>query len=148
MTCAPGTANDRPPNADAPRRCYQDRQCQAERAIQIAVEAIEGMAADALLTDAVILLGQAKGKVADFVDKDPQRWMDVPTTATPPAPARPNQALVDQYGLKVATELAALIALHDNCEREISHIIGESIAHPFKPAEVEGANPLPEGQKP
>jgi hypothetical protein len=41
-----------------------------ERFIAAAVEAVESMGADVLLTDAIILLQQAKDKVADFVEQE------------------------------------------------------------------------------
>ena len=53
---------------DAPRRCYLDRLTPAETAIVAAVAAVEKLPADVRLTDAVILLQQARDKVADFVD--------------------------------------------------------------------------------
>jgi hypothetical protein len=41
-----------------------------EKAIQDAIATVEGLGwADPLLTDAVLLLEQAKGKVADFMDR-------------------------------------------------------------------------------
>ncbi len=40
----------------------------AEHTIQAAVDAVERMPGHPLLTDAVILLGQARNKVADFVE--------------------------------------------------------------------------------
>lgn len=51
-----------------PRRCRLDLMVAAERAIYDAAQAVEAMPADVRLTDAVILLGQARDKVADFVD--------------------------------------------------------------------------------
>lgn len=51
-----------------PRRVRHDLHTPAERAITAAMEAVEEAGAHPLLTDAVILLGQARDKVADFVD--------------------------------------------------------------------------------
>lgn len=51
-----------------PRRNQMRQWCEAERAIHEAVQAVERMPADVRLTDAVILLGKARDKVADFVD--------------------------------------------------------------------------------
>jgi 3-oxoacyl-[acyl-carrier-protein] synthase III len=51
-----------------PRRCRIDLNTPAELAIRAAMEAVEMAGADPLLTDAVILLDQAREKVADFVD--------------------------------------------------------------------------------
>ena len=44
----------------------------AERAIWDAMQAVEEMPGHPLLTDAVILLGQAREKVADFVELPPK----------------------------------------------------------------------------
>ena len=51
-----------------PRRCRLDLLTPAESAIVKAIETTEGLAADVRLTDAVVLLAQAREKVADFVD--------------------------------------------------------------------------------
>lgn len=53
---------------DIPRRARIDKFVPAEKAIYDAVQAVEAMAADTRLTDAVVLLQQARSKVADFVD--------------------------------------------------------------------------------
>ena len=52
-----------------PRRCRVDLLSKGEKAIYDAVQTVEGVGADPLLTDAVILLQQARDKVADYVDK-------------------------------------------------------------------------------
>lgn len=52
-----------------PRRIRIDLLSPAETAIRNAMLAVEDMAADPLLTEAVTLLGQAREKVADYVDK-------------------------------------------------------------------------------
>lgn len=54
--------------SDIPRRHQMLRWCEAEHKIQAAVDAVEVMDADVRLTDAVILLGRARERVADFVD--------------------------------------------------------------------------------
>jgi hypothetical protein len=54
--------------SEFPRRIRIDRFTVGEKAIHDAVEAVETMGADERLTRAVILLGQAKEAVADFVD--------------------------------------------------------------------------------
>lgn len=54
---------------EPPRRIRLDRLTPAERAIHDAVRAVEAAGCDPLLTDAVILLQQAREKVADFVDR-------------------------------------------------------------------------------
>lgn len=57
------------PPHDMPRRCYLDLQTPAEKAIRDAIDEVELIGADPLLTDAVVLLGQALNKVADYTDK-------------------------------------------------------------------------------
>lgn len=54
-----------------PRRICIDRMVPAELAICEAMRAVEESGCDVLLTEAVALLGAAKGKVADFVDGSP-----------------------------------------------------------------------------
>lgn len=51
-----------------PRRAQLELNTPAELAIRSAIQAVEEVGADPLLTDAVILLGQAREKVADYVD--------------------------------------------------------------------------------
>jgi len=51
-----------------PRRAYLEKQVPAERAIREAIDAVESLPADTRLTDAVVLLGQAKDKVSDYID--------------------------------------------------------------------------------
>lgn len=53
---------------EIPRRADQQRHTNAEKTIQLAIDAVEAMGADARLTDAVVLLGAAKNSVADFID--------------------------------------------------------------------------------
>lgn len=53
---------------DFPRRNQMDLWCPAEKAIHDAMQAVEAMTADTRLTAAVVLLGQARDRVADFVD--------------------------------------------------------------------------------
>jgi hypothetical protein len=55
-------------NDGIPRRNRLDLCTPAELAIRQAMLAVEAAGAHPLLTDAVSLLEQAKGKVADFVD--------------------------------------------------------------------------------
>jgi hypothetical protein len=57
---------------DIPRRNRTDQWCQAEREIQVAVNVVETMGAHPLLTEAVVLLGKARDKVADYVDLRPE----------------------------------------------------------------------------
>lgn len=59
-----------------PRRIRLDHCTPAELAIVAAVKAVEEAGAHPLLTDAVVLLGQARDKVADFVDLEPEfAWL-------------------------------------------------------------------------
>jgi hypothetical protein len=53
---------------DIPRRARLDLSTPAELAIRAAVDAVENLPADPRLTQAVILLQQAREKVADYVD--------------------------------------------------------------------------------
>ena len=53
---------------DIPRRAQVDRLVPAEIAIHDAIRLVEEMGCDVRLTRAVILLGKAKGAVADYVD--------------------------------------------------------------------------------
>lgn len=55
---------------EIPRRIRLDKFTPAERAIWDAIQAVEVVGADPLLTEAVILLGKAKDKVADYVDRE------------------------------------------------------------------------------
>ncbi len=51
-----------------PRRSNMHQWSPAEKAIWEAAQVVESMAADTRLTDAVVLLQQARDKVADYVD--------------------------------------------------------------------------------
>ena len=53
---------------EIPRRNRMDQWTEAEERIQHAVWFIEEMGTHPLLTEAVILLGKAREKVADYVD--------------------------------------------------------------------------------
>ena len=55
---------------DLPRRIQQDKHTPAEAAITAAMQAVEDAGCDTLLTEAIILLSDARDKVADFVDKE------------------------------------------------------------------------------
>ena len=54
---------------DWPRRSCRDLWIPAEKSIQDVVDAVEALGAHPALTDAVILLGQAKDKVADWAEE-------------------------------------------------------------------------------
>lgn len=51
-----------------PRRACVDQFTSAEKAIFDALQEVEKLGADGLLTDAVILLGEAQNKVADWLE--------------------------------------------------------------------------------
>ena len=51
------------------RRWCQDCQTPAERAIQVAVDEVEKVGADPVLTEIVVMLGNAREKLADFIEK-------------------------------------------------------------------------------
>ena len=52
-----------------PRRNRVDLYTPAEKAIFDAIDAVESLGADTRLTDAVNLLGDAKSKVADYIEE-------------------------------------------------------------------------------
>ena len=56
---------------EPPRRIRWDKMTPAEKAISEAVKLIEEMPADTRLSEAQVLLAQARDKVADFVDEKP-----------------------------------------------------------------------------
>ncbi len=56
------------PTMEIPRRNRLDKLTPAETAIMEAMRAVEEAGADVRLTDAVVLLGRARDRVADFVD--------------------------------------------------------------------------------
>lgn len=64
---------------ETPRRCRIDLFTPAEKAIQDAVIAVEEAGCDPRLTDAVVLLQEARNKVADFVDNVPPRDLNAQT---------------------------------------------------------------------
>ena len=54
---------------EIPRRIRLDKMKPAEKAIHAAVGEVEKIGADVRLTDAIILLQQAKDKVSDYIDQ-------------------------------------------------------------------------------
>src|SRR5438309_5981536 len=56
------------PMSDIPRRSRMDLWTPAETAIRNALIAVEAVGADERLTEAVVLLGHAQERVADYVD--------------------------------------------------------------------------------
>lgn len=59
---------------EIPRRNRLDQNTPAELAIRDAVDAVERMGADVLLTESVVLLGQAREKLADYIDQERAKW--------------------------------------------------------------------------
>ncbi len=53
---------------NTPRRSQVDKFTPAERAIYDAMTMVEDLPPDVRLTEAVVLLGRARDRVADFVD--------------------------------------------------------------------------------
>jgi len=53
-----------------PRRCQVDKMSVPELEIRNVILSVEELGADPLLTDAVILLGQAQNKVANYIDQE------------------------------------------------------------------------------
>lgn len=53
-----------------PRRARVDLLTPAERAIREAIIAVEEVGADPLLTEALVLLGHARERLADYVDRE------------------------------------------------------------------------------
>lgn len=53
-----------------PRRTRLDMMTPPEHTLRNAIQIIEDLGAHPLLTDAVVLIGQAKDKVSDWVDKE------------------------------------------------------------------------------
>lgn len=55
-------------NEELPRRIRMDKWSTAEHYIQTAVDEVEKMGADVILTNAVCKLSEARGLVADYID--------------------------------------------------------------------------------
>ena len=58
---------------EIPRRNRLDLNTPEELKIYEAVQAVESLGADPLLTDCVVLLSEAKRKLSDYVDKNEKR---------------------------------------------------------------------------
>lgn len=71
IVSSPASSNSTNLPTDTPRRARLDRMTAAEIAIYNSMQEVEKVGADVLLTEAIILLSQARDKVADFVDKQP-----------------------------------------------------------------------------
>jgi hypothetical protein len=78
-----------------PRRGRIDCFTPAESAIRAALLEVEEMGAHTLLTEAVVLLDEARNKVADFVEL-PDRARYEPTTAQQVVAPRPTTGFVPQ----------------------------------------------------
>lgn len=52
-----------------PRRCYLEKNTPEELAIRACIEQVEKLGADQLLTEVVVLLGEARNKLADWIDR-------------------------------------------------------------------------------
>lgn len=86
---------------DTPRRRDLNRWTDAERAIQAATDEVERVGADPRLTNAVLLLGKARERVADFIDGVEQ---DPATTQPMPFAVRPFDAMIGRVD-RVLSEL-------------------------------------------
>lgn len=104
---------DRMNNDEIPRRIRVDLMTPAELAIRAAVQAVEEAGAHAHLTDAVVLLAQARESVANWVDGVP-RYVDavrVPepvSAAFPDTGATPDDSKIDL--MAVAQDLRSIAA--------------------------------------
>jgi len=58
------------PSEKLPRRIRLDKHTPAEKAITEAMNAVEEAGCDVLLTEAVVMLAEARDKVSDFVDRE------------------------------------------------------------------------------
>jgi uncharacterized protein (DUF433 family) len=95
---APAAPSDWRETAGIPRRNCLDRLTPAELAIRAAIDAVEMVGADVLLTQTVVLLGQAADKLADYIDgTKPEPVYDVGQerdAAPPAAPSEPSSQLL------------------------------------------------------
>lgn len=73
-----------------PRRASVPHMTAGELAIRAAVHIVETVGCDVLLTDAVILLGQAQTKVAEYIDKCKPENATVEIGAAPEVTSRQN----------------------------------------------------------
>lgn len=70
---------------EIPRRNRIDHFTPAEKAIWDAIQEVEKAGANTFLTEAVILLQQAKDRVSDFVDADPKNKKGIEYLSSPEA---------------------------------------------------------------
>lgn len=107
--------------SEIPRRCRIDLMSPAELAIREAMGAVEDMAADVRLTDAVILLGAAKDSVADYIDNiGPVRRLVRFESDAPERETRPDDIglSIDMLDVDRLREWARLLLVHG---ADISH---------------------------
>jgi hypothetical protein len=100
-----------------PRRNRLDLLTPAEKAIWDAMQAVEAGAADMRLTRAVVLLGEAREWVADFVDGVPREWPQDREAEAMGALGRAH-AQLDAKEARIATLEAALRKEQERVHRE------------------------------
>lgn len=112
-----------------PRRIRLDQNAPAELCIREAMHAVEETGAHPLLTEAVVLLGQALDKVADYVDRTPDP-APIPLPAWPPV-----RSVLDLPQEAVERDAASLAPLIETA----------SPAPIWKPHQDYAGEPMPEG---
>jgi hypothetical protein len=91
-TAPPAAPSDWRETAGIPRRNCLDRLTPAELAIRAAIDAVEMAGADVLLTQTVVLLGQAADKLADYIDgTKPEPVYDIGQERDAASPAAPSE---------------------------------------------------------
>lgn len=114
--------------SDIPRRNRIDQMTPAELAIRDAMSAVEAAGADVRLTDAVVLLGQAQNKVADFVDgvmPDEQ----IKTTAAELAATFRNPLPVCATAEEITNAIFAEIKYWQECDGEYAPFIAGALSN-------------------
>lgn len=106
MTASPLGDSPRQQQRELPRRNYTDLFVPAEKAIWDATQAVEETGAHPYLTDAVVLLAQAREKVADWVD-------GVPLGEPAPVSASPETEDPTTERLEEATDAQMLAWLYE-----------------------------------
>lgn len=102
---------------DIPRRCCVDRMTPAELAITRAMELVEEAGCHSRLTDAVILLQDARDAVADYVDSEIEAGRLAPEAGSEDteAPRAPSQFAAKMSPL-VEQAIARAVAEQPGCE--------------------------------
>lgn len=106
---------------DRPRHIQMQQWCEAERKIYDAMQAVEAMAADVRLTDAVVLLGAARDRVADFVD-GVEGTRTVPSQVrgeAGPLPPEPSALNPIEFPLGDAIEIVRAMLRRDFPEKQV-----------------------------